>query len=129
MALIGLRMLITRLLFKGLASEYSISFQPAMKKYVAVYADEGMSANILMRVSDTPIGPWSKPYKVYKCPEYKWHKTYFCYAGKGYPELPGPDELIITYACNSTDLWQMAQDARIYHPRFLKIRFDVKEGH
>jgi len=113
-------------LFGGTATEYSVSFQPAMKKYVAVYTEYGMSANILMRVSDTPIGPWSKPYKVYECPECRWHKTYFCYAGKGHPELSGPAELIITYACNSTDFWQMAQDARIYRPRFLKVKFNTQ---
>ena len=116
-------------LFDGTGAECSVSFQPAIKKYVAVYTEYGMSANILMRVSDTPIGPWSKPYKIYKCPEYKWHKTYFCYAGKGHQELSGSDELIITYACNSTDFWQMARDARIYRPRFLKIKFDVEEHH
>ncbi|HUS73741.1 MAG TPA: DUF4185 domain-containing protein [Sedimentisphaerales bacterium] len=116
-------------LFDGAGAESSVSFQPAIKKYVAIYTEYGMSANIMMRVSDTPIGPWSKPYKVYKCPEYKWHKTYFCYAGKGHPELSGPDELIITYVCNSTDFWQMARDARIYRPRFFKIKFDVKERH
>jgi hypothetical protein len=116
-------------LFNGAGAESSVSFQPAIKKYVAVYTEYGMSANIMMRVSETPIGPWSEPYKVYKCPEYKWHKTYFCYAGKGHPELSGPDELIITYACNSTDFWQMARDARIYRPRFLKIKFDVEERH
>ena len=114
-------------LFNGLAAEYSVSFQPAMKKYVAVYTDKGMSANIMMRLADTLVGPWSEPYIVYTCPEYKWHKTYFCYAGKGHPELSGPDELIITYACNSTDFGQMARDARIYRPRFVKIKFDLKE--
>ncbi|MGB8226212.1 MAG: DUF4185 domain-containing protein [Sedimentisphaerales bacterium] len=113
-------------LFGGIATEYSVSFQPAIKKYVAVYTKNGMSADILMRVSDTPVGPWSRPYKVFKCPECKWHKTYFCYAGKGHPELSEPDELIITYACNSTDFWQMAQDARIYRPRFLKVKFDTQ---
>jgi len=116
-------------LFDGTGAEGSVSFQPATKKYVAVYTDEGMSANIMMRISDTPIGPWSEPYEVYKCPEYKWHKTYFCYAGKGHPELSRPDELIVTYACNSTDFGQMARDARIYRPRFLKIKFDVEEHH
>ncbi|HUW18181.1 MAG TPA: DUF4185 domain-containing protein [Sedimentisphaerales bacterium] len=114
-------------LFSGTAAEYSVSFQAAIKKYVAVYTEYGMSADILMRVSDTPIGKWSKPYKIYECPEYKWHKTYFCYAAKGHPELSNPDELIITYACNSTDFWQMAANARIYRPRFLKVKFDVQQ--
>lgn len=113
-------------MFDGAATESSVSFQPAIKKYLAIYSEFGMSANILMRVSDTLIGPWSKPYKIYECPEYKWHKTYFCYAGKGHPELSMPDELIITYVCNSTDFWQMARDARIYRPRFLRLKFDVR---
>ncbi|MHC4638569.1 MAG: DUF4185 domain-containing protein [Planctomycetota bacterium] len=113
-------------LFKGTAAEYSVSFEPTIKKYVAVYTEYGMSADILIRVSDTPVGKWSEPYKIYECPEYKWHKTYFCYAAKGHPELSNPDELIITYACNSTDFWQMTADVRIYRPRFLKVKFDVQ---
>jgi hypothetical protein len=81
----------------------------------------------MMRVSDTPIGPWSEPYKVYECPEAGWHKTYFCYAAKGHQEISSPDEMIITYVCNSTDFWQMVRDSRIYWPRFLRIKFDIKE--
>jgi len=115
-------------LFDGIATEYSVSFQPAMKKYVVIYTELGMSANIMMRVSDTPVGPWGQPSKVYECPEYNWHKTYFCYAAKGHQEISKEDELIITYVCNSTDFWQMARDARIYFPRFLRIKFDV-QGH
>jgi len=112
-------------LFQGLACEYSVSFQPALKKYVVVYTDGGMSADIVMRVSDTPVGPWSEPCVLYTCPEPRWHKTYFCYAGKGHPEISGPDELIVTYVCNSSDFARMAGDARIYRPRFLKMRFST----
>ena len=114
-------------LFDGIATEYSVSFQPGLKKYVAIYTEIGMSKNILMRFSPTPVGPWSQPSKVYECPEYNWHKTYFCYAAKGHQEISRPDELIITYVCNSTDFWQMVRDARIYYPRFLRIKFTVQE--
>jgi hypothetical protein len=115
-------------LFDGIATEYSVSFQPALKKYVVIYTELGMSKNILMRFSPTPVGPWSAPHKIYECPEYNWHKTYFCYAAKGHQEISSPDELIITYVCNSTDFWQMASDARIYYPRFLRVKFDI-QGH
>ena len=115
-------------LFDGIATEYSVSFQPGLKKYVVIYTENGMSANIMMRVSDTPVGPWGQPSKVYECPEYNWHKTYFCYAAKGHPEISKENELIITYVCNSTDFWQMVRDARIYYPRFLKTKFDA-QGH
>jgi hypothetical protein len=113
-------------LFAGTATEYSVCYQPSLRRYVAIYTENGMSKNIIMRLSPTPVGPWSDAYKIYECPEVTWHKTYFCYAAKAHPEISAPDELIITYVCNSTDFWQMAKDARIYRPRFLRIKFDVQ---
>jgi len=115
-------------LFSGTATEYSVSYQPGLKRYVTLYTENGMSKNILMRVAPSPAGPWSKAYKVYECPETGWHKTYFCYAAKGHPEISKEDELIVTYVCNSTDFWQTAKDASIYRPRFLRIKFDVRES-
>jgi hypothetical protein len=116
----------TQGLFAGTATEYSVCYQPSIGQYIAVYTEIGLSENIMMRLSPTPTGPWSDAYRIYECPEVKWHKTYFCYAAKAHPEISAKDELIITYACNSTDFWQMASDARIYRPRFLKIKFDVQ---
>jgi len=113
-------------LFEGAATEYSVSYQPSIRQYVVVYTENGMSKNIMMRLSPTPVGPWSSACKVYECPEYKWHKTYFCYAAKAHPEISRADELIITYVCNSTDFWQMAKDTRIYSPRFLSIKFNIQ---
>jgi hypothetical protein len=113
-------------LFNGTATECSVCYQPAIKKYVVVYTENGMSKNILMRFSPTPVGPWGNTYKVYECPEVQWHKTYFCYAAKAHPEISGENELIVTYVCNSTDFWKMAADARIYRPRFVKIKFDFQ---
>ena len=114
-------------LFNGTATEYSVCYQAAIKQYVAIYTENGMSKNIMMRFSPTPVGPWSSAHKIYECPEYKWHKTYFCYAAKAHPEISGKDGLIITYVCNSTNFWQMAKDARIYWPRFLKVKFYRQE--
>lgn len=114
-------------LFTGTATEYSVSYQPAIKRFLTIYSENGMSRNIMMRLCPTPIGPWSRAYKIYECPEYRWHNSYFCYAAKGHPELCKKDELIVTYVCNSTDFWQMAKDARIYRPRFLRIKFDLKQ--
>lgn len=115
-------------LFGGAAPEYSVSYQPAIKRYVAVYTENGMSENILMRLAPTPAGPWGRAYKIYECPEVGWHESYFCYAAKAHPEISKEDELIVTYVCNSTDFWQMAKDARIYRPRFLRITFDANQN-
>ncbi|MHC4424529.1 MAG: DUF4185 domain-containing protein [Planctomycetota bacterium] len=113
-------------LFDGTATEYSVCYQPSIEQYVAVYTENGMSKNILMRFSPTPVGPWSSAYRIYECPEVEWHKTYFCYAAKAHPEISSKNELIITYVCNSTDFWKMAADARIYRPRFFRINFDLQ---
>jgi hypothetical protein len=110
-------------LFAGAATEFSVSHLPGLKKYVAVYTENGLSAKVLARFADHPAGAWSKPVLLYECPETTWHKSYFCYAGKAHPELARrDDEIIITYAVNSTDFSQLVHDVRIYWPRFVRVR-------
>ncbi|HOW90342.1 MAG TPA: DUF4185 domain-containing protein, partial [Elusimicrobiales bacterium] len=104
--------------------EFSVSYQPALRRYVAVYTESGLSSRIMLRTAPAPEGPWSAPIKIYECPEYGWNPDYFCYAAKGHPGLSsGEDELLVSYVCNSHDFWNMAADARIYRPRFLKVKF------
>lgn len=108
----------------GMGAELSVSYQPAIGKYVAVYTEGGLSRNILMRLAPAPEGPWSAPRPLYRTPEMDWDKDYFCYAAKGHPELSRrDDEMIVSYVCNSYDFGKMAGDARIYSPRFLRVRF------
>lgn len=105
-------------------AEFSVSYQPALGKYVAVYTESGLSKNIMIRYAPAPEGPWSAAQVVFECPEMSWDKDYFCYAAKGHPELSRKDdELLISYVCNAHDFWKMAADARIYRPRFLTITF------
>ncbi|MHC4596101.1 MAG: protein kinase domain-containing protein [Planctomycetota bacterium] len=112
--------------FDGTADGFSVCYQPAIKQYVVVYTENGLSENIMMRFSPTPVGPWSSAYKVFECPEVEWHETYFCYAAKAHSEISKKGELIVTYVCNSTDFWKMAADTRIYRPRFLRINFNAQ---
>jgi hypothetical protein len=110
-------------LFDGGATEYSVSFLPGLKKFVAVYTEVGFSPKVLARTSRTPWGPWSRPVTLFEAPEVQWHKTYFCYAGKAHPELAKrADELVITYVANATDFAQLVKDTRIYRPRFARVR-------
>jgi predicted transcriptional regulator YdeE len=106
-----------------MATEYSVSWLPGVKKYAAV-TSESLSGTIKLRLSPTPIGPWEKPSQIFECPELKWPDKAFCYAAKAHPELAtAPDELVITYAANSWEFAQLFKDARLYWPRF--IRMDV----
>jgi hypothetical protein len=108
----------------GFANEYTVSWQQALKKYVAVYTECGASANICLRTAPEPEGPWSEPVVIYRCPESLWHKNVLLYAAKAHPSLSAhPDELIISYIANSLDFSDLLRDARHYFPQFLRVTF------
>jgi hypothetical protein len=111
-------------LCENVPHEYSVSYLPGLKKYAVVYSQDGLSNNILTRLSTEPQGPWSDPIQLYQCPEADWDDSIFCYAGKAHPILSeGPGELVITYIANSIDFNKTANDARLYRPRFLRATF------
>lgn len=106
------------------ANEYSVSYLPRLGRYVLVYSEGGLSPNILARLATEPTGPWGKPIQIYRCPESGWDTRIFCYAGKGHPEVSTEaGELIVTYVTNATELELLEADARLYRPRFLRVRF------
>jgi hypothetical protein len=108
----------------NMANEYSVSFQPVLGKYIVVYSEDGVSKNIVARLAPTPHGPWSEPMLLYQCPEENRRKNIFCYAAKGHPEIStASDELIVTYVANSSDFRLIVEDAELYRPRFLRVRF------
>ena len=104
-----------------LANEYSVSWQPALKQYVAVYTENGLSRNIRLKTASAPAGPWSQSVVIYQCPE--TNKNTFCYAAKAHPTLAqSPDELVVTYVANTMNFRQVLDDARLYWPKFLRVR-------
>ncbi|UCF90624.1 MAG: DUF4185 domain-containing protein [Desulfobacterales bacterium] len=108
----------------GLANEYSVSLQPALGKYIAVYTEDGISGKIVARLAPQPWGPWGAPLTLHQCPEADWDPDYFCYAAKAHPAMAiRPNELIVSYVVNSMDFERMAADARIYRPRFIRVKF------
>ena len=108
-------------LFPDLSNEFSITWLPARKAYAAVYS-QGIWGNILVRLAPALTGPWGSPTVVYRCPEMDWPSKAFCYAAKAHPELTrDPGELLITYAANSWDFWNLFKDARLYWPRFVRV--------
>jgi hypothetical protein len=109
-------------LCSGLATEYSVSFLPAIKQYVAIYTDKGFSDKIMARTAPNPWGPWGAPAAIFSCPETGWDQRNFCYAAKAHPMLASsPDEVILTYAANAGDLAHVLDDARLYWPRFVRV--------
>ena len=112
--------------FRNLGSEFSVSWLPGRKEYAVVYS-EGIWGKILVRLAPALTGPWSSPKEVFRCPEMDWPTKAFCYAAKAHPELAtAPDELLITYAANAWDFWDLFKDARLYWPRFVRVNLDAK---
>jgi hypothetical protein len=107
--------------FANVGSEYSVTWLAALKKYAAVYSD-GISGRIMLRVAPEITGPWSEARVIYECPEATGKTKAFCYAAKAHPELAGPDELLITYAANAWDFWDLFRDASLYWPRFVRLK-------
>ena len=108
--------------------EYSVSYLPGLNKYAVIYSQDGLSKDILARLSPEPQGPWGDPIRLYQCPEAEWDHSIFCYAAKAHTNLSQmPDQLIITYIANSVDFDRTANDARLYRPRFLKVTFRPKK--
>jgi hypothetical protein len=102
-------------------AEASVSYWPAVKKFVFVYA-QGLWGRIVMRTADKPEGPWSEPIALYQAPEMKYSDKVFCYAGKAHPQLGmRRNELIVTYASNSYELGEVIRDARLYFPHFIRV--------
>lgn len=110
-------------IFSGAPPEGSVSWQPFLKKFVFVYTD-GIWGRIVMRTAGAPEGPWSLPVTLYQCPEMRFSRNIFCYAGKGHPELSATNELLISYAANSQAPPEVLYDARLYWPRFIRVTFE-----
>jgi hypothetical protein len=111
-------------LLANVPNEYSVSYLAGLKQYALVYSEDGLSKNILTRLSREPQGPWGDAIPLYQCPEAQWDDSIFCYAAKAHDILSRhPDELVITYIANSVDFNKMVNDARLYRPRFLRVTF------
>jgi hypothetical protein len=110
---------------ENVASEFSVSFQKGLSRYLLVYTEGGVSPNIVIRQSRALHGPWSAPIRAYRCPEAARDPRIFCYGAKGHPEVSThTQELIVTYCANSTDFDLILSDANLYRPHFLRIFFN-----
>jgi hypothetical protein len=109
----------------GLASEFSVT--PFGNRYLAVYTDGGLSPRIMGRLAARPWGPRSAPAVLYECPEMGRDKKVFCYGAKAHPALSSGRELVVSYVVNSFDLGQVAREATLYWPRFVRVRLASPE--
>ena len=108
----------------GMGSEYSVNYVASLRRYVAVTTENGLSDKIVARAAEQPWGPWSEARVIYECPEVALTRRVFCYAGKAHALLDGDGELLVSHAFNSHDFWEVVRDARLYWPRFVRVRLE-----
>jgi hypothetical protein len=108
-----------------IASDYSVT--AFGKQYLAVCTERGLSSRIMGRLAEHPCGPWSAPAVLYECPEMRHDQKVFCYGAKAHPALSSGRTLVVSYVVNSFDFWQVARDAKLYWPRFVRVRLKPSE--
>ncbi len=106
-----------------MASELSIDeyVDSGRRKYLMVHSEPAFGRRILVRTAPMPEGQWSSPTPVYTVPGLDRGKDYFTYAAKGHLHLSRKSELLVTYIINANNIWDMAVDAAIYRPRFVRV--------
>ncbi|RYZ94243.1 MAG: DUF4185 domain-containing protein [Sphingobacteriaceae bacterium] len=105
------------------APEFSVRYDPEIKKWIVIYTRKGMSKDIAMRTAKNITGPWSDERVIAECPEMAWNKNYYAYEAKQIAPLKGDNtnKLILTYLVNALSLWDVANDTRIYVPQVLTL--------
>lgn len=112
-------------LAQGVSNELSVT--PTIHgNYLLTYQILGISDKVGIQVGESPIGPFGAVQEVYTCPEYQ--DGLLPYNAKAHYHLSKPGELLISYNTITLDFWNDIQnDATIYHPRFIKVKYEQVE--
>ena len=51
----------------------------------------------------------------------------FCYGAKAHAGLSSGQDLVVSYVVNSFDFWQVAREAKLYWPRFVRVTLERSE--
>lgn len=90
-------------------------------KYAAVFQYDVNSNYVAYSIGDSPVGPFGEPRKVYYCPEQEKNSLVYAYNAKAHLNLSTEEEFLITYNLNTWSNDLNANDASIYHPRWLRL--------
>ena len=99
-----------KVVLNACASELSVRYHPADRKWIAVYLSiNNKGDQLFYQTADKLEGPWSEPKPLgTKVPEVDpqsplYDKGNFCYAGKEHIEFSKDKNLVVTYVCNSSE--------------------------
>jgi hypothetical protein len=109
----------------AVSNELSVSPLPD-GRFIAIFQIFGISDKVGMMIGSSPIGPFGKIEEIYTTPEYE--EGLLPYNAKAHFNLSEPGELLISYNTITLDFWKdIQEDAHIYRPRFIKLKFDLSQ--
>ena len=107
----------------GVSNELSMTTLPD-GRFLLVFQVMGLSDKVGMRIAASPVGPFSGIKEIYTTPE--WKEGIWTYNAKAHPNLSKPGELLISYNTITADFWNdIQQNAHIYRPRFIKLKYKL----
>jgi Domain of unknown function (DUF4185) len=115
-------------------TEMTVRWHPERKCWVAIQmSNEFPAQHIWRRQAPNLDGPWSEPVSIFSIPDYARAKPArgayrFFYAGKEHIEFLNPSNGmgLITYAGDSSELWDVAADLQLYVPEPVQLMVDPR---
>jgi hypothetical protein len=108
----------------GVSNQFSVVRRGA--RWTLVTQAGTFGREISVRSASGPAGPWGAPRTVYTTPQ--WGGRSYTYNATAHPELATGDELVIGYNVNSLDGSELAGDADLYRPRFVRVPAACVDG-
>jgi hypothetical protein len=102
------------------ATEMTVRYHEPTKQWLAVYP-VAFQRDSQYALSDSITRGWKSFKSLYEYPEMNGSNAnytphVFCYAVKEHVEFEKPDQLVFSYACNSTEEKEVLQNPYLYHP-------------
>lgn len=96
-------------------------------KYVYTYMRGSVCEEIVLRIGETPYGPFSEGFPAYFAGEpddldKTNGKMIYHYNAKGHYHIAEKGELLVSYNTNAQDYESHLQNGNIYRPRFVRVR-------
>ncbi|AUD62900.1 hypothetical protein BK010_04605 [Tenericutes bacterium MO-XQ] len=117
-------------LLKHISCEFSVSIinEGLYKgKYLAVFTYDVNTPYVSYAIGETPVGPFSKPQKIYKTPEPEIYKsTTYTYNAKAHPHLSSSKKVLVSYNTNTYNFDHNMSNSNIYRPRFIYLNDTTK---
>lgn len=102
------------------ATEMTVRYHSSTNQWIAVYP-LGLANKAYYAISSSMTSSWGQSKSLYSYPEMQPGNTnytpnVFCYAAKEHIELELANQLVFTYACNSTQASDVTGNMNLYRP-------------